>query len=65
LGLLIGWSRIMSSLFDPMIQGLRPIPITAWLPFSIALFGKYPLVRMACFGRRACIGADATSAAAA
>ncbi len=39
LGLLIGWSRIMSSLFDPMIQGLRPIPITAWLPFSIALFG--------------------------
>jgi NitT/TauT family transport system permease protein len=22
-----------------MIQSLRPIPITAWLPFSIALFG--------------------------
>ena len=39
LGLMIGWSRLASQLFDPMIQGLRPIPITAWLPFSIALFG--------------------------
>lgn len=39
LGLLIGWSRLFSQLFDPMIQSLRPIPITAWLPFSIALFG--------------------------
>lgn len=39
LGLAIGWSRLASQLFDPLIQGLRPIPITAWLPFSIALFG--------------------------
>ncbi|HEX7749499.1 MAG TPA: ABC transporter permease [Bordetella sp.] len=39
LGLSIGWSRLMSHMFDPLIQGLRPIPITAWLPFSIALFG--------------------------
>lgn len=39
LGLIIGWSRIGAQLFDPVIQGLRPIPITAWLPFSIALFG--------------------------
>lgn len=39
LGLMIGWSRLASQLFDPMIQCLRPIPITAWLPFSIALFG--------------------------
>jgi NitT/TauT family transport system permease protein len=39
LGLMIGWSRLASKLFDPMIQSLRPIPITAWLPFSIALFG--------------------------
>lgn len=39
LGLLIGWNRLMAHLFDPLIQGLRPIPITAWLPFSIALFG--------------------------
>jgi NitT/TauT family transport system permease protein len=39
LGLLIGWSKWVSKLLDPMIQSLRPIPITAWLPFSIALFG--------------------------
>lgn len=39
LGLLIGWSRWVMHLIDPLIQSLRPIPITAWLPFSIALFG--------------------------
>jgi len=39
LGLLIGWSRLIQQLFDPVIQSLRPIPITAWLPFSIAMFG--------------------------
>jgi NitT/TauT family transport system permease protein len=39
LGLLIGWSRRMSQLIDPLIQVFRPIPITAWLPFSIAAFG--------------------------
>lgn len=39
LGLLIGWSKFISQLFDPLIQSLRPIPITAWLPFSIAVFG--------------------------
>ncbi len=38
-GILIGWSRIVARSIDPLIQGLRPIPITAWLPFSIALFG--------------------------
>jgi NitT/TauT family transport system permease protein len=39
LGILIGWSRLTARLVDPSIQWLRPIPITAWLPFSIALFG--------------------------
>lgn len=39
LGLLIGWSRFISQMLDPLIQSLRPIPITAWLPFSIAVFG--------------------------
>ncbi len=39
IGLLIGWSRLFMHLADPLIQSLRPIPITAWLPFSIALFG--------------------------
>ncbi len=39
LGLAIGWNRLASQLLDPLVQGMRPIPITAWLPFSIALFG--------------------------
>ena len=28
-----------SGALDPTVQLLRPIPITAWLPFSIAVFG--------------------------
>lgn len=39
IGLAIGWSRIASGAVDPTVQLLRPIPITAWLPFSIAVFG--------------------------
>ncbi len=39
LGVFIGWSRLTARMVDPLIQGLRPIPITAWLPFSIAVFG--------------------------
>ena len=41
LGILIGWSRLVQNVVDPAIQMLRPIPITAWLPFSIAVFGIY------------------------
>ncbi|HEY0219265.1 MAG TPA: ABC transporter permease, partial [Afipia sp.] len=37
-GIMIGWFRSFSIL-DPTIQLFRPVPITAWLPFSIALFG--------------------------
>jgi len=39
LGVLIGWNRLVARIVDPTIQSLRPIPITAWLPFAIALFG--------------------------
>ena len=28
-------------MIDPTIQLLRPVPITAWLPFAIAVFGIY------------------------
>ncbi|AXK81778.1 ABC transporter permease [Pseudolabrys taiwanensis] len=38
-GIAIGWNRLASGALDPTIQLLRPIPITAWLPFSIAIFG--------------------------
>ena len=41
LGIMIGWSRLVADVVDPSIQLLRPIPITAWLPFSIAVFGIY------------------------
>jgi NitT/TauT family transport system permease protein len=41
LGLMVGWSRLVARLVDPSIQLLRPIPITAWLPFAIAVFGIY------------------------
>jgi NitT/TauT family transport system permease protein len=39
LGILIGWSRAVTRLLDPSIQTLRPIPVTAWIPFAIAWFG--------------------------
>jgi NitT/TauT family transport system permease protein len=38
-GIAIGWNRLASGALDPTVQLLRPIPITAWLPFSIAVFG--------------------------
>ena len=41
LGLFIGWSRLVARIVDPSIQLLRPVPITAWLPFAIAVFGIY------------------------
>ena len=39
LGLLIGRLRLASELLDPLLQLLRPIPVTAWLPLSMILFG--------------------------
>jgi len=41
LGLFVGWNGMVARLVDPSIQLLRPVPITAWLPFSIAVFGIY------------------------
>jgi NitT/TauT family transport system permease protein len=38
-GVAIGWNRVASGALDPTVQLLRPIPITALLPFSIAIFG--------------------------
>jgi NitT/TauT family transport system permease protein len=39
IGCLIGWFRSASDLIDPVIQILRPIPITAWVPFAVIFFG--------------------------
>ncbi|HTP95523.1 MAG TPA: ABC transporter permease [Burkholderiales bacterium] len=41
LGIMIGWNRMVAGVIDPSIQLFRPVPITAWLPFAIAVFGIY------------------------
>jgi NitT/TauT family transport system permease protein len=52
IGILVGWSNLVAKLVDPTLQSLRPIPITAWLPFSIALFGikDYGAIFLICLG---------------
>lgn len=39
LGILLGVSRTLERFVDPVLQVIRPIPITAWLPLSIMWFG--------------------------
>jgi NitT/TauT family transport system permease protein len=42
LGLLIGRIAFVRKLLDPTLQVLRPIPVTAWLPLAMILFGLGP-----------------------
>ena len=42
LGLLIGRNEQVRALLDPFLQLMRPIPVTAWLPLSMILFGLGP-----------------------
>lgn len=39
LGLMIGRLPLARALVDPTLQFLRPVPVTAWLPLSMILFG--------------------------
>jgi len=39
LGVLIGWYSAMEDLFDGLINFLRAVPMTAWVPFAVFLFG--------------------------
>jgi NitT/TauT family transport system permease protein len=39
LGMLIGRLSIVRGLLEPTLQLLRPIPVTAWLPLSMIMFG--------------------------
>ncbi len=39
LGLLSGYSRVVRQLVNPMIDALRPISITAWIPLALIFFG--------------------------
>jgi NitT/TauT family transport system permease protein len=42
LGLLIGRISLVRRVLDPTLQVLRPIPVTAWLPLSMIMFGLGP-----------------------
>jgi len=39
LGLMIGRNELARQVLDPFLQIIRPIPVTAWLPLSMILFG--------------------------
>jgi NitT/TauT family transport system permease protein len=39
LGLALGLSRWVSALVDPVVQAVRSVPITAWLPIALIWFG--------------------------
>ncbi|MBU8539656.1 ABC transporter permease [Falsiroseomonas tokyonensis] len=39
IGILIGRVALVRQLLDPFLQLMRPIPVTAWLPLSMILFG--------------------------
>ena len=42
LGLLIGRVPLARQVLDPTLQILRPVPVTAWLPLAMILFGLGP-----------------------
>ncbi len=42
LGMLIGRVPLIRQLVDPTIQILRPVPVTAWLPLAMIIFGLGP-----------------------
>jgi NitT/TauT family transport system permease protein len=42
LGMLIGRLRLVRELLEPTLQLLRPVPVTAWLPLSMIMFGLGP-----------------------
>src|SRR5919202_982865 len=42
LGMLIGRIAVVRDLLDPTLQILRPIPVTAWLPLAMIVFGIGP-----------------------
>jgi NitT/TauT family transport system permease protein len=42
LGLVLGRSKLARGIIDPTLQFLRPIPVTAWLPLTMILFGLGP-----------------------
>lgn len=47
LGVLLGRSSALARIIDPTLQFLRPVPVTAWLPLSMILFGIGPMATVA------------------
>lgn len=41
-GLMIGRIPLVRAMFEPTLQILRPVPVTAWLPLAMILFGIGP-----------------------
>jgi NitT/TauT family transport system permease protein len=39
LGVLIGWYAVIDDLCDGLINFLRAVPMTAWVPFAVFIFG--------------------------
>ena len=39
LGVLIGWYAAVEDVFDGLINFLRAVPMTAWVPFAVFIFG--------------------------
>ena len=52
LGLMIGRIPLVRRLLDPTLQVMRPIPVTAWLPLAMIMFGLGPrsAVFLVCLG---------------
>jgi NitT/TauT family transport system permease protein len=42
LGMLIGRVPLVRQIVDPTLQILRPVPVTAWLPLAMIIFGLGP-----------------------
>lgn len=39
LGILMGWSRTLDAVVDPLVEAVRPVPPLAWLPLAVTWFG--------------------------
>ncbi len=42
LGMLLGRNLLARAVIDPTLEFLRPVPVTAWLPLTMILFGLGP-----------------------
>ncbi len=54
IGSLMGWFRTVESIFDPIVESLRPIPPLAYIPllliwFGIGEFSRISVLVIACF----------------